>query len=148
MSKKPKIKSIIVNDNAGTTYQQTPIEMLLLELNRNKGKVLVGLVHEALYGPAKGMFAVIKPNNPTQLHAYLNDFAHKQVKQKEVVEKFWQKTQMATRMMVLPFQWIQELGLDVPEFESVTEFNAYMLGKVKTAPGMEDPWYFRKGEIK
>jgi len=39
------------------------------------------------------------------------------------------------------------LGLDVPEFESVTEFNAYMLGKVKTAPGMEDPWYFRKGEI-
>lgn len=142
------IKTVVVNDNSRTTYSSTPLELLLQELDKHEGRVLVGLVHESLYGPAKGMFAVIKPNNPTQLHAYLNSPAQDFSRQEDVVVKFWEKTQMATRMMILPFEWVQELNLEVPEFESVKEFNTYMLQKVKEAPGMENPWYFRKGEIK
>jgi len=142
------IKTVVVNDNSRTTYSSTPLELLLQELDKHEGRVLVGLVHESLYGPAKGMFAVIKPNNPTQLHAYLNSPAKDFSRQEDVVVKFWEKTQMATRMMILPFEWVQELNLEVPEFESVKEFNTYMLQKVKEAPGMENPWYFRVGDIK
>lgn len=142
------IKTVVVNDNSRTTYSSTPLELLLQELDKHEGRVLVGLVHESLYGPAKGMFAVIKPNNPTQLHAYLNSPAKDFSRQEDVVVKFWEKTQMATRMMILPFEWVKELNLEVPEFESVKEFNTYMLQKVKEAPGMENPWYFRLGEIK
>lgn len=145
---KNPIKTVVVNDNSRTTYSSTPIELLLQELDKHEGRVLVGLVHESLYGPAKGMFAVIKPNNPTQLHAYLNSPAKDFSRQEDVVVKFWEKTQMATRMMILPFEWVQELNLEVPEFESVKEFNTYMLQKVKEAPGMENPWYFRVGDIK
>jgi hypothetical protein len=145
---KNPIKTVVVNDNSRTTYSSTPFELLLQELDKHEGRVLVGLVHESLYGPAKGMFAVIKPNNPTQLHAYLNSPAQNFSRQEDVVVKFWEKTQMATRMMILPFEWVQELNLGVPEFESVKEFNTYMLKKVKEAPGMENPWYFRVGDIK
>ena len=145
---KNPIKTVVVNDNSRTTYSSTPFELLIQELDKHEGRVLVGLVHESLYGPAKGMFAVIKPNNPTQLHAYLNSPAKDFSRQEDVVVKFWEKTQMATRMMILPFEWVQELILEVPEFESVKEFNTYMLQKVKEAPGMENPWYFRVGDIK
>jgi len=145
---KNPIKTVVINDNSRTTYSSTPLELLLQELDKHEGRVLVGLVHESLYGPAKGMFAIIKPNNPTQLHAYLNSPAKDFSRQEDVVVKFWEKTQMATRMMVLPFEWVQELNLEVPEFESVKEFNTYMLQKVKEAPGMENPWYFRVGDIK
>ena len=148
MNKNQKPQTVIVNDNSGQTYQPTPIELLLGELAKNGDKVLVGLVHESMYGVMKGMFAIIKPNNPSQLHAYLNSPADGFSKQENVVTKFWEKTQLATRMMVLPFSWVESEKLNVPEFESTIEFNNHMLDKIKKSPGMENPFYFRKGEIK
>jgi len=148
MNKNPKPQTVIVNDNSGRTYQQTPIELLLEELAKNGDKVLVGLVHESMYGVLKGMFAIVKPNNPSQLHAYLNSPADSFSKQENVVIKFWEKTQLATRIMVLPFEWIKSEKLNVPEFESIVEFNRHMLEKIQNAPGMENPFFFRMGQIK
>jgi hypothetical protein len=101
-----------------------------------------------MYGVMKGMFAIVKPNNPSQLHAYLNSPAAGFSKQENVVTKFWEKTHLATRIMVLPFEWVESEKLEVPEFESVVEFNRHMLKKIQKAPGMENPFYFRMGQIK
>ena len=148
MNKNSKPQTVIVNNNSGQTYQPTPIELLLVELAKNGDKVLIGLVHESMYVVMKGMFAIIKPNNPSQLHAYLNSPADGFSRQENVVTKFWEKTQLATRVMVLPFEWVKSEKLDVPEFESVVEFNRHMLDKIQKAPGMENPFYFRMGQIK
>lgn len=149
MSQSKEIKTIIPI----TPEKLAPTSFSLLEeeLVKNDGKVLVGLVHRTVYGPMKGFYALIKPNNPQMLHKYLNAPAEKVLgyKQEELLVKFWEKTRLATNVMVLPMDLIKEHNLQPKEFENTIQLHNHFMELCKKAvPISVEPYYYRMGNIK
>jgi hypothetical protein len=149
MSNSKEIKTII--PMIPEKPNSTPFQLLEGELVENGGKVLVGLVHSSVYGPMKGFYAIVKPNNPQMLHKYLNAPSEKVLgyKQEELLVKFWEKTKLATNVMVLPMDLIKEHDLQPKEFENTIQLHNHFLEMAKKAvPMAMDPYYYRIGNIK
>jgi hypothetical protein len=140
-------------------YEQKPdttnISFLEDALIQNKGKLLVGLVHEGMYGPMKGMHALVQPLNIEAFHNYMNALTKENKSvylrqiQEELISKFWEKSQLVVRVMVLPIELIEQYNLQPQTVNSGISFNKLMLEKLKRVPNFsQNQWYFRKGEIK
>jgi len=151
-----KAKTILV---APYPYEQKPAKtdfsLLEDELIKNKGKLLVGLVHEGMYGIMKGMYALVQPNNVEAFHNYMNAMTKENKSnylrqiQEELISKFWQKSQLVVRVMVLPSELIEEYKLEPETVNSGISFNKLMMEKLKRVPSFsQNQWYFRMGEIK
>ena len=148
MSQSKKLEIIVTTPEK---LDPTSFSLLEEELEKNGGKVLVGLVHRTVYGPMKGFYAIVKPNNPQMLHKYLNAPAEKVLgyKQEELLVKFWEKTRLATNVMVLPMELIKEHNLQPKEFENTIQLHNHFLEMAKRAvPMTMDPYYYRMGNIK
>ncbi len=155
--KKPnKVNKVII---APYPYEKKPdttnISFLEDALIQNNGKLLVGLVHEGMYGPMKGMYALVKPLNIEAFHNYMNAMTKENKSnylrqiQEELIAKFWEKSQLVVRVMVLPLELIEQYKLEPQTVNSGIEFNKLMLEKLKRVPNFsQNQWYFRMGEIK
>ena len=119
---------------------------MLKSLIKQDGKVFLALVHEPLYGPAKGMNGILV--GAESIVTELDNFLSSKEKQEALMFPFYSKTGMVTKLMVLPSELIAQAADPPQEFDSLEKLVEYLEAEIVNAPDLEtDPFYFRKGEI-
>jgi len=107
------------------------------------GKIFIGMCHPNLYGPVRGMNAILTVCDAEGIDKFMGSERHY-----KMCQKIWEKTGMGAQMMVLPAELIQECETTPKEFSSLKELLDYLEGKIKKAVGVDkDPFYYRLGII-
>jgi hypothetical protein len=120
----------------------TPFEQLKKMIQDQHGMVLIGMVHQGLYGPLRDLSYILINPEPKFLNDYLTKGYEK------IAIDVWKKTMLATQPMVLPMDMIDKFDELPPEFDSVREGEAYIRQKLEENPSMEeDSFYYRLGKL-
>jgi len=140
-----KINQIIVNPEIPQTPKSTKetLNSLKKELEVLGGKVFLGFVHPALYGPVRNLNFILEGPNPEFLDKYLTD------PQKDIVIDVWKETMMATQLMVLPWEMSLTCEINPPTFKTIKESEIYIRKKLadNKQKNINDPFFYRKGTI-
>jgi hypothetical protein len=140
-----KINQIIVNPEIPQTPKSSKetLNSLKKELEVLGGKVFLGFVHPTLYGPVRNLNFILEGPNPEFLDKYLTD------PQKDIVIDVWKETQMATQLMVLPWEMSLTCEINPPTFKTIKESEIYIRKKLadNKQKNINDPFFYRKGTI-
>ena len=140
-----KINQIIVNPNPPQTPKSSKetLNSLKKELEVLGGKVFLGFVHPTLYGPVRNLNFILEGPNPEFLDKYLTN------PQKDIVVDVWKETQMATQLMVLPWEMSLTCEINPPTFKTIKESEIYIRKKLadNKQKNINDPFFYRKGTI-
>jgi hypothetical protein len=140
-----KINQIIVNPEIPQTPKSSKetLNSLKKELEILGGKVFLGFVHPTLYGPVRNLNFILEGPNPEFLDKYLTN------PQKDIVVDVWKETQMATQLMVLPWEMSLTCEINPPTFKTIKESEIYIRKKLadNKQKNINDPFFYRKGTI-
>jgi hypothetical protein len=140
-----KINQIIVNPEIPQTPKSSKetLNSLKKELEVLGGKVFLGFVHPTLYGPVRNLNFILEGPNPEFLDKYLTN------PQKDIVVDVWKETQMATQLMVLPWEMSLTCEINPPTFKTIKESEIYIRKKLadNKQKNINDPFFYRKGTI-
>jgi len=140
-----KINQIIVNPEIPQTPKSSKetLNSLKKELEILGGKVFLGFVHPTLYGPVRNLNFILEGPNPEFLDKYLTN------PQKDIVVDVWKETQMATQLMVLPWEMSLTCEINPPTFKTIKESEIYIRKKLadNKQKNLNDPFFYRKGSI-
>jgi hypothetical protein len=140
-----KVNQIIVNSEIPQTPKSSKetLNSLKKELETLGGKVFLGFVHPTLYGPVRNLNFILENPNPEFLDKYLTD------PKKDIVIDIWKETQMATQLMVLPWEMSLTCEINPPTFKTIKESEVYIRKKLadNKQKNLNDPFFYRKGSI-
>jgi hypothetical protein len=140
-----KVNQIIVNSEIPQTPKSSKetLNSLKRELETLGGKVFLGFVHPNLYGPVRNLNFILEGPNPEFLDKYLTD------PKKDIVIDIWKETQMATQLMVLPWEMSLTCEINPPTFKTIKESEVYIRKKLadNKQKNLNDPFFYRKGSI-
>jgi hypothetical protein len=140
-----KVNQVIVNSQIPQTPKSSKetLNSLKKELETLGGKVFLGFVHPNLYGPVRNLNFILEGPNPEFLDKYLTD------PKKDIVIDIWKETQMATQLMVLPWEMSLTCEINPPTFKTIKESEVYIRKKLadNKQKNLNDPFFYRKGSI-
>jgi hypothetical protein len=140
-----KVNQIVVNSEIPQTPKSSKetLNSLKKELEVLGGKVFLGFVHPTLYGPVRNLNFILEGPNPEFLDKYLTN------PQKDIVVDVWKETQMATQLMVLPWEMSLTCEINPPTFKTIKESEIYIRKKLadNKQNNLNDPFFYRKGTI-
>jgi hypothetical protein len=119
----------------------------IAEMQReSSGKVFMGMVHQGLYGPLRGLNFILEGAKPESI-IDLMDNPTKEVN--DLVLKIWSKTGLSTSIMVLPFEMIDEAESKPAVVDSVSKGVEAIHKSIRDNKGKsdKDPFFYRLGVI-
>ena len=111
----------------------------LQNLIKKEGKVLIAMVHPALYGPLRGLNFILENPDAKSLDSYLASGCE------SISRHTWEKTMMAVKPMILPNELISQMETPPIKVKTLKEGEAH-IKKILAQHTMEkDAFYFRLG---
>ena len=117
---------------------------VLKQIIQKEGKVFLGLVHPHLYGPVRGINAVLLKPDLEEVATFIQS-----IRPGELCVKFHSSTFMACQMMILPNDLISECETPPSEFDSIDALVAHIEAKIGEADKNHkaNPLHYRLGII-
>ena len=107
---------------------------------KKDGVLWLGMVHQTVYGPLRGLNFILKNPNPKEVHSHLTNGGMDAIN-----FDVWSKTMLAARLMVLPREMVSLAETPPIEVNSIKEGEEHIRKMLKKGDG--DFWYFRVGIV-
>jgi len=116
---------------------------MLQNIFNEDGKFFIGVCHQNFYGPARGVNAILTKCEPDKIDDFMLSDRHQ-----DICKRFWEKTGMASQVMILPAELIEECETPPQEFSELEDLLDHLEKQVDAAVDMgTDPYYYRLGII-
>ena len=113
----------------------------LEDMIKEKGTVLIAMVHPHVYGPLRGLNFILKnPSSKVVNHYMMKGW-------ESISTHVWKETGMAARPMVLPHEMISDMETPPIKVNSIKEGEDHIKKIIAKHTLEKDPWYFRMGII-
>lgn len=111
------------------------------ELKNLGGKVFISFVHPGLYGPLRGLNFILDGVTAEELDRYLQNGWE------DIGVEIWKETMLATRPMVLPWEYSFTAEKNPKTFKSIKEAEVHIGTVLKKNKSLntKDPFYYRLG---
>jgi hypothetical protein len=108
---------------------------------KEKGTVLIAMVHPHVYGPLRGLNFILQNPSPKVINHYMMEGCE------SISTHTWKETGMAARPMVLPHEMISDMETPPIKVNSIREGEDHIKKIIAKHTLEKDPWYFRMGVL-